>query len=409
MYSRQRFPALAARGKGIFFETIKNNPSLIFKTLIVVFLTLLAAPRVFGQTGKPSAIEQPEVHGGIEIGSKGVKGIAIRVSSAEEGYEIKILYAEVINTTLMQTKDNRFTPEAIRDTAAAAQRLFRRMQQEYSIPPEDIHLVVSSGAAAENPQELIAELLKRVGQAPAFLDVDSEVQLTIAGAIPKRYRANGRWFDNRSLSVLIDIGSGNTKGGYQQARQVAFGKAENDYVTWGIPKGTVTYTNEIFKATGEATDYTTFAKRAQALSNDVLRIPLRNEAARHPGLINRKKVYLSGGIIWAVATLLHPEDKRSFTPLTIEDFNNFYNRAITNPEALLNPDLSRIANPALRQDAEREVESVRNTFTPKNLIAGAEILRAVSTEMSLTGKRLLFARFGHLAWILSYVRLQAEN
>ena len=68
MYSRQRFPALVARGKGIFFETIENKPSLIFKTLIAIFLTLLAALPVFGQTGKPVALEQSEIHGGIEIG-----------------------------------------------------------------------------------------------------------------------------------------------------------------------------------------------------------------------------------------------------------------------------------------------------------------------------------------------------
>ncbi len=63
----------------------------------------------------------------------------------------------------------------------------------------------------------------------------------------------------------------------------------------------------------------------------------------------------------------------------------------------------------LRQEAEREVDTVRNTFTPKNLIAGAEILLAVIAEMNLSGKQLLFARFGHLAWTLSYVRLQAEQ
>ena len=110
-----------------------------------------------------------------------------------------------------------------------------------------------------------------------------------------------------------------------------------------------------------------------------------------------------------MATLLHPENRLSFTPLTVDDINIFYNRATTNPEALLEPDLSRIPNAALRQEAEREVESVRNTFTPKNLIAGAEILRALAVEMNLTGKRMYFARYGHLAWILSYVRLQAER
>lgn len=384
--------------------------SIRLKLLLAgVALLLAVSPVTQAQAKRPATTDPDETLGGIEIGSKGVKAIAVRISGADEGYDVKILYAEIINTTLMQLRDGKFTPEAVRDTTAAVHRFHQRMRQEYGLQPEQIHVVVSSGVVADNPQDLIAEVSKRIGTTPIFLDIDSEVQLTIAGAIPKRYRVGRTWYDNRSISVLIDIGSGNTKGGYQQIRQVPIGRPEYDYVTWGITKGTVTFTTEVNKATGDATDYQTFAKRAQALSSASLRAPLRSEVARKPGLINRKKVYLTGGIVWAMATLLYPEDRRSFVSLTTDDINQFYNRAILNPDALLEPDLSRITNAALRQEAEREVELVRNTFTPRNLIAGAEILRAVMTEMNLTGKRLLYARFGHLAWILSYVRLQAEK
>jgi len=377
--------------------------------LPALLLAVLMASPHYAQARKAPAPETEQLHGGIEIGSKGIKAVAVRVSGEDEGYAVKILYAEIINTTPVQTKDGRFTPEAIRDTGNAVGRFYQRMLQEYRVPAENIHLVVSSGLVGENPQDLAAEIRRSTNQTPLFLDVDSEVQLTISGAIPRRYRSGQRWYDNRNISVLIDIGSGNTKGGYQQLRQVAIGIPDYDYVTWGVTKGTVTYTTEVSKAAGEASDYVTFVKHSQELSNNSLRAPFRNEAARKPGLINRKKVYLSGGIVWAMATLLRPEDRRPFTPLTTDDINTFYTRAVANPEALLEPDLSRITNAALRQDAEREVESVRNTFTPKNLIAGAEILRAAAAEMNLTGKRLLFVRYGHLAWILSYVRLQAEK
>lgn len=388
-------------------------PQSAYKASLLVVLFLLFGGSQFTSSlaqNKPtvSALTE-ELHGGIEIGSKGVKAIALRITGEGDDYTVKILYAEIVNTTPVQTKDGRFTVEAIRDTANAVQRFRQRMVQEYKVPAANLHIVVSSGLIGDNPQELSAEIAKRIGQTPEFLDVDTEVQLTIAGAIPKRYKSGQTWLDNRGVSALIDIGSGNTKGGYQQLRQIAVGSAGYDFVTWGIPKGTVTFTNEISKAAGETADYATFTRRAQALSNDSLRAPLRSEIARKPGLLNRRKMYLSGGIVWAMATLLHPEDRRSFTPLTMDDINNFYLRAAANPEALLEPDLSRITNAALRQEAEREVESVRNTFTPKNLIAGAEILRAVATEMNFANKRLQFVRFGHLAWILSYVRLQAER
>ncbi|MDX2040081.1 MAG: hypothetical protein SF097_02480 [Acidobacteriota bacterium] len=391
----------------MFLPRVTRKSSLL--AMLLLFLGCVEITSGSAQS-KSSAPALPEdLHGGIEIGSKGVKAIALRIFGEGDDYSVKVLYAEIVNTTPVQTKDGKFTTEAIRDTANAVQRLRQRMLQDYKVPAENMHIVVSSGLIGDNPQDLSAEIVKRTGLTPDILDVDTEVQLTIAGAVPKRYKSGQNWLDNRGISVLIDIGSGNTKGGYQQLRQIAVGNAGYDFVTWGIPKGTVTFTNEVGKTAGETADYLTFTRRAQALSNDLLRAPLRNEIARKPGLLNRRKVYLSGGIVWAMATLLRPEDRRSFTPLTMDDINNFYLRAVANPETLLEPDLSRITNAALRQEAEREVESVRNTFTPKNLIAGAEILRAVATEMNFANKRLQFVRFGHLAWILSYVRLQAER
>lgn len=390
----------------MFLPRVTRKSSLLAVSLLLLGVALNAAG--LAQV-RPAAKQPEELHGGIEIGSKGVKAIALRITGEGDDYTLKVLYAEIVNTTPVQTRDGKFTPEAIRDTANAVQRFRQRMLLDYKVPAANIHIVVSSGLIGDNPQDLSAEISRRTSQTPEFLDVDTEVQLTIAGAIPKRYKSGQSWFDNRGISVLIDIGSGNTKGGYQQLRQVAVGNAGYDFVTWGIPKGTVTFTNEVNKAAGKTADYTAFTRRAQALSNDSLRAPLRSEVARKPGLLNRRKVYLSGGIVWAMATLLRPEDRRSFTPVTMADINNFYLRAVANPETLLEPDLSRIANAALRQEAEREVESVRNTFTPKNLVAGAEILRAVATEMNFANKRLQFVRFGHLAWILSYVRLQAER
>jgi hypothetical protein len=377
--------------------------------ILVAALLLVDFPSANGQARRPAAAPAEEVRGGIEIGSKGVKAIAVRVSGEEEGYNVKILYAEIINTTPSQTKDGKITPQALRDTVAAVERFHQKLSQEHRIPPDHLHIVGSSGLIADNLHELAEEIRKKTGQTVTFLDVETEVQLSIAGSIPKRYKSGQKWYDNRVGSVLIDIGSGNTKGGYQQMRQVAVGAPDYDYVTWGIPRGTVTFTNEVDTSIGDTADYQTFAKRVQALSNASLRTPLRNEVARKPGLINRKKAYLSGGIAWAMVTLLHPGDRRAYVPLTVDDITNFYNRAIINTEDLLNPDLSFIRNEAERAEAEREVESVRNAFTPKNLIAGAEILRAVAAELNLTGKRILFVRFGHLAWILSYVRLQAEQ
>ncbi len=387
-------------------QFLRRKSGLTF-FLIALFL-LPGVQAIYGQTKQAASPTSAELNGGIEIGAKGIKSIVVRVSSEEEGYNVKIIHAEIINTTLVQTREGKFTPDAIKETGQVVQRFYQRMQQEFRVPLANIHIVGSSGLIGDNPRDIVEEVKKRTSQEMAFLDLDSEVQLAVAGTIPRRYRIGQTWYDNRNVSVLVDIGSGNTKGGYQLLRQVAVGRPDYDYVTWGIPKGTVTFTNEVNKVAGESADFQTFARSAQAISNKSLATLIQSELSRKPGLLNRKKVYLSGGIIWSMVTLLHPEDRRSFVPVTLDDINTFYNRAVSDPTALMNPDLTKIRDNTARFEAEREVESVRNTFTPKNLIAGAEILKTVSAELNFNGKRLIFARFGYLSWILSYVRLQAE-
>ncbi len=385
------------------------NP-LKFALALLFAVSLIPSPPTYGQSSKTGP---EELYGGIEIGSKGIKATAIRVSDNENGYSVKLIYAEVINTAAPQLKDNKFSPEIIQETALAVQKLLTRMRQEYKVPLERIGVIGRSGLRAGNPEDLIKAVKDLTGVTMSFPDVETEAQLSIAGAIPQRYRAKSGWADNRGQSVLLDIGSDNIKGGYQVIRQMGAGSPDYDYVTVAIPKGTDAFTNEINQATGEAADLATFTQRAKLLSSTSIRTALRKEMERKPGLVNRQHVYLTGDIVWAMITLFYPEDRRTFIPITAEDILYFHHKVTRNPEslqALLNPDLTKkISNPRLRAEAEKEIEAVRNAFSPKNLIAGAEILKAVTTEFNLIGKKVRFARYGYLAWILSYVRLQAEQ
>ena len=156
--------------------------------------------------------------------------------------------------------------------------------------------------------------------------------------------------------------------------QTSRGRAEYDYVTWETP----------------------------------IKGPLRTEAALNAGLMTRKKIYLTGNIVWAMATLLHPEEQKAYIPLTMEDINNFYYRAITDPEALLNPDLTKIRDENARSEARKDREAVKAIYTPKDLSAGANALKVAASELNLAGKQLIFTRNSNIARILSYVRLQIE-
>jgi hypothetical protein len=348
-----------------------------------------------------------ELHGGIEITPRVVRAIGLRISNGAEGDNIKVLYYDQSVPTTPFPREAKFPPEYIRDVAQSVQKMSEKLQRDFRILPEQIYVVGLSDLTVQNRDELASEIRDKLGKEVAFLDAESEIQLGIAGTVPRRYKSGGKWYDNRSVSMLLDISNSNIRGGYQQLIQTPRGGTEYDYVTWDIPKGTMSLAVEIANAVGPNADLQTYANRASLISGSY-RVLARLESAKKPGLMTRRKVYLTGSIIWALACLLHPEDQRSYVPITMNDIDNFYRRAITDPDALLNPDLSKIADANIRNEAMRSREAVKAVYTAKSLVAGAELLKALASELKLADRTMLYARYSYLARILSYVRLQPE-
>jgi hypothetical protein len=326
------------------------------------------------QTPNSPATDPKELYGGIEIALRAVRTIALRVSTGPDGENISIRGSDQIIPSTPFPKDEKLSPEYIRDLAQSVQKLSEKLQRDFRIPPDQIYLIGLSELSWQVRDELAREVREKIGKEITFLDAKGETELNIAGNIPRRYPLDGKWYDNRNISLLLDVGATTVKGGYQQLRLTARGRAEYDYVTWDVP----------------------------------IKGQLRAEASQNPGLMMRKKVYLAGNIVWALAILLRPDDQQPYVPLTIADINNFHYRAMTDPEALLNPDLSKIRDQNTRNEARKGREAVKAIYTPRTLAAGAEDLKAVATELNLADKRLIFARNCNLARLLSFVRLQIE-
>ena len=362
---------------------------------------------------KPKGVDQ-KIHGGIEVSSEGVKAAVIKISDAEQGSGLEVVFTELSAIALIQNSDGSFKPEVVKTVGQVITEFFTRMQQQFNVPEEQIYIFGSSDLKAESLSDLVDEVRNTTGKTITFLNLESDVQLSTVGTIPRRYREGTTWYDNRSLSVLIDVGADTTTGGYQQLRQPIVGNPYYDYVSLRMPRGVVNFSNDVRRMRELRKDKITlkeFALAARKFSEGTIRAELRNERERKPGLVNRKKVYLSGGIVWALVTLLYPQDRRSFVPITVDDLNIFYRRAITNPEILLSPDLSNVSDPELLSQIQSDLKNVRKTFKPTSLIAGAEILRSLAAEFNFQGedKIIFFARHGNLSLILSYLRMQAEN
>jgi hypothetical protein len=351
----------------------------------VALLTLLCA--VCGgearcQTPSQSDPNPKEMHGGIEIALRTVRAIVLRASISAEGDNIKIVSSDQLTPPTPLARDDKPSPEYIRDLAQTVQKISEKLQRDFRIPPNQIHLLGLSELVGQVRDDLAREVLVKTGKEITFLDPTSETELSVAGSIPRRYQQEGKWYDNRNISLMLEIGPTKIRGGYQQLKQTSRGRTEYDYATWEIPIGA--------------------GLRAKLTQNDGI------YAGPYAGLMTRKKYYLTGDIVWALVTLLRPEDQRGYMPLTIEDINNFHYRAMNDPEALLNPDLSKITDQNTRNEARKGREAVKALYTPKALAAGAEAMKLVATELNLVEKQLIFARNGNLARLLSYVRLQID-
>ncbi len=320
--------------------------------------------------------------GGIEIGAKGVKAVVVEVDSGQGGVFSQTLMNQVSNTTVAAGTANGglFSQQAIDDTATAAGEFAQEMKNKFQIPAEKIRVVGSSGLPnAANRSELVQAVAKTTGLAPMeFLTPCREVELTIQGLVPPAERDN---------ALLIDVGSGNTKGGVIGSSGQA--------ACFSVPLGSVTYATRVAKDTdGNAP----FPAAADALQPSLLAKPLAEQVAANPELTARPTVVLSGGAPYALATLMHPEavgDPR--VTISDRDIADYAERLRSNP-SVPKPDLSNVPESS-RAAAEQEIQNVLDNFTRENLLAGSVILSSLSEAFKFPEKKVVFDRTGVTAWI----------
>jgi len=108
-----------------------------------------------------------------------------------------------------------------------------------------------------------------------------------------------------------------------------------------------------------------------------------------------------GGAVWAMATILYPENQDTFMRIKTEDINRFYDMAVKKKNGIFNVDLSKIKNKEARANAEKQVNSVKKVFTADNIMAGATILKSISENLKLNGREIYFSRYG--SWLFGYI------
>ncbi|MDI9561669.1 MAG: tetratricopeptide repeat protein, partial [Pseudomonadota bacterium] len=244
-------------------------------------------------------------YAGIEIGSKGVKGMVVEITPMDrEGfYDLKEIFRHNINTSIISgvAKTGMFSDTAIDETAAAVKKIMDMIVEQANIKKEDIRIVASSALTyVQNAGSLEAKVNRLTGANMDFAFKDGEVLYGILGAVPNKYE---------NSAMLIDVGSGNTKIGYLE-------DGGSKTVSAELPYGTVSFSEEAKKINPSGANY---ASTLSGLSANKIKPLLKQEATKKPPILERTPVFMTGGAVWAMATILYPENKESFMHLKADD------------------------------------------------------------------------------------------
>jgi len=345
--------------------------------VIVIFIFLIP----------PSLISQ-ELYAGIEVGSKGVKMSIINVQNIKKGkYEVIDFWTENVAIAKGISVDGKLAEQDIDTAFDVVVKNYTKLLKEFKIEEKNIFIVVSSGVGmAQNVDILLQRLYVFTNINVGIITADTEARLLLKGCIPpKEY----------SDSLILDIGGGNTKGGYVEQFN------EDDILIFypvTLDLGTVTFTEKISKK-AKTNSIEEFNELLSAALPE-LREQTDLLYQQSPKIANKDKIYMSGGAVWAFYTLYKGNAAiENFSPFEIKDVEA-YNTMIKTEYAKLE----------ILATQNKDVEKVLKTYSQKYLIAANTLLLTLLEKMpDIKSKKIYFTKQGQMAWLLSYIADSARR
>ena len=372
-----------------------NSRSVLLSVALLLGFSFLSA-----QTNFKLKYNNSSVYAGIEVGSKGVKMSVIEIGrNAQSRGAFNILKDSSVNTDFIS-----FSEPTFHATLEGICGLYSTLVKQYKIQPRYVFTLVSSGvkiqAEKENKTSWINNLIdsfklkiKDSERQVSVIDVLEEARLSHLGIVPETRRYN---------TFLIDIGSGNTKGGYFPNGNT------RDFKLFQLSWGTKSTANAAEKRCGDDNGILNFNKQlyrvlSEAENSEI--IYAVNESGSYPKSDN---VAFSGGISWSVATLMFPElIDNSVVAVTFEQVLKFQERLHNNFSSVSEAALTRnLMDKTLDKDAvAREVKRVHQVFDQKSLLAGTGLLIKIMRQFQsiYEGKQFYLVKNGQVGWISAYV------
>jgi tetratricopeptide (TPR) repeat protein len=333
-----------------------------------------------------------DLYAGVEVGAKGIKLTIIDVIlNKDRQYDYTLKFDTAINTDAAS-----LSYQSEKESRDAIVKLMDIVVGRYKVATKRTFIVISSGLKQELDRyekvDYFANIIrpKNIDTAIHIMYVtpEQESELSFMGIVPQK---------NRYSNNQLDVGSGNTKGGYFSSNK--------KFVPVNFSLGTKSF-QRLVENKAQA-NLEAFVKTAEQLIKDSLKKVVIDELVTRPDLKSRDVVYLSGGIVWSIASLLHPRSSavNNYTELSSGDIEEFRHRVFSDYSGLVKPDISFIQNADEALTTQKNLTRVVNTYDQKALLAGAiwldELVKQINTINP--GKKFIFPKYAYVGWISGYI------
>jgi hypothetical protein len=372
----------------------------ILRNRILPFtVLLLTANLLTAQSSMKLKYTNSAIYTGIEVGSKGVKLSMVEIGkNAQSNGAFNILKDSSVNTDFISFNDPTFAA-----TLDAFCSLFNKARNDYKIPSKRIFTTVSSGVKMQAEKDgrtdwvnrLVDSFKTRINEAERqveVVDVKKEAFLSHLGIVPE---------SRRYSTFLIDIGSGNTKGGY-----FPYGHTK-DFYLFQLNWGTKSVANTAEKRLEEDKSLAAYQRQltrvlAQAENADI--IYAVNASGAYP---LSDYIAFSGGAAWAAATLMKPElVDNAVISVTFEEVAKYYERLYINFSSYSETNLAKATSDVNEKAAiMKAAKTVHGVFDQRSLMSAAGLLLKIMRQFAsiYETKQFYLVKNGQVGWISAYV------
>ena len=383
---------------------MNKRPFILLTTLFIVF-SLVFFLQASAQSGSSIKLRQSKIYAGIEVGSKGVKLSILEVGkTAQKELRFNIIQDSSLNTDFISFNDRVFN-----NTLAAFTGLFNYALSVKNIPSSRIYTVISSGvkvqAQKDNNNFWITKLIdsfrikiKEPSRNVEVINAINEAKLSHLGIVPE---------ERRYTTFLIDIGSGNTKGGYFPNGNT------NNFRLFELTWGTKSTANATEKRLGDNNTIENFSRQ-------LYRVLAGNAADEIVYAVNVSNAYnmsdyvaFSGGISWATAVLMYPElIDNPVVPVTYEEVVKFREQLLKNYSSLSTTfSVPDAIDEDDKQLALKTAKTVNKVFDQRSMLAGTGLLLNIMRQFEgvYEKKQFFLVKNGQVGWVSAYVRQDLEK